>query len=187
MAPQQPKLQALHQAASALTGVVKGWKYRVYGNGLVKVGTAAKGQPFAQFTFRLTSYDNYDDVEGCIEHELTLRAKGDGPLSKAFDDSVPAVPDSPGTAGLFDPPAETLMNSIAAAVRTGMGRSRHHPDRFSFDRAHSLRDQATGKRKISSEQYTCRHPDCKRVRLEKDSLQRKLELRVKVRAKMMQP
>ena len=39
-------------------GEVDGWAFKVYAEGKVQVGTAAKGQPYERWSFRLTSYEN---------------------------------------------------------------------------------------------------------------------------------
>lgn len=63
---------------------VENWPYRVYGDGLVKVGTGAKGSAFPAWTFRLTSYEdcNLDDDDmrdQCVLQEVIRRYKGWGP------------------------------------------------------------------------------------------------------------
>ena len=40
-----------------LDGEVDGWPFKVYDDGKVQLGTAAKGQPYARWSFKLSSYE----------------------------------------------------------------------------------------------------------------------------------
>ena len=64
-----PKKKANTFAESS--GTVDGWPFKVYGNGLVKVGTANSGQ-YKNWTVRLTSFDDVDP-SNCAEHKECVR------------------------------------------------------------------------------------------------------------------
>ena len=66
--PAKKKATAFEESSDS----VRGWPYKVYGSGLVKVGTAGSGR-FKSFTFRLTSYEEYSSPAACVEHELDTR------------------------------------------------------------------------------------------------------------------
>jgi hypothetical protein len=54
---------------------VRGWPFRVRGDGLVTVGTAADG-PYARWTFKLTSYSNdAHNPASCLVAEIEERNK----------------------------------------------------------------------------------------------------------------
>eukprot|EP00966_Prymnesium_polylepis_P013560 312810-Prymnesium_polylepis.1 len=66
--PPKKKAAAFEESSD----IVRGWPYKVYGSGLVKVGTAGSGQ-FKSFSFRLTSYDDSSSPRACVEEELDAR------------------------------------------------------------------------------------------------------------------
>ena len=73
------------------SGQVRGWPYTVFGDGKVQVGTAAKGQPFERWSFRLTSYEDNEDRDACVMLEIQRRELPDGPLAAATRAASEAV------------------------------------------------------------------------------------------------
>ena len=51
---------------SCLDGQVNGWSFKVYIDGKVQVGTAAKGQAYERWSFWLTSYERRRRQDGTV-------------------------------------------------------------------------------------------------------------------------
>ena len=91
-------------------GVAEGWRFDVYNDGVVQVGTAKAGQQFGRWTFRLTSKTHKelhtctDDRAACVRAEVTKRQIGPGPLP--LQDADAAEPPPPPAEEEDDPNME---------------------------------------------------------------------------------
>ena len=70
MAPKQRVPDAYTPVSKA---IVRGWPFRVRGDGMVTVGTASSGQ-FKRFTFQLSTYpEDSEDPSQCVIAEIDNR------------------------------------------------------------------------------------------------------------------
>ena len=75
MAPKQQVPDKYTPILAEESRSVRGWKYRVRGDGLVTVGTLGHG-PYKRWTFKLSEYpDDGSDPEACILAEIDDRNK----------------------------------------------------------------------------------------------------------------
>ena len=165
-----------------LDGEVDGWPFKVYDDGKVQLGTAAKGQPYARWSFKLSSYEEDAAVEysehvaDCIKQEIVRLKKGSGPRHSSH---VEAAGDANGSAqsdreaGALFGSTEVILDDVAAFVRDS--RKRTAAQHFQPDGAVRDKRSADGKRRklaaCAEDDEPCKKAACVAARAARDTAQ----------------